>query len=133
MCSSVDCDSVYGCRFSLVYRAGQAVTALCCCLSRPSEVLAGLPDHSVLCLDLGMCVCVFLPLLFFLSRSNFSRHRRAGGHPQRSRSISQISLHSLIRSSSPRRLFSRLRSLGPRLLLSPSDTQRRTRCRSPRC
>ena len=44
------------CRFSLVYRAGQAVTALCCSISRPSEVLVGLPDHSVLCVDLGMCV-----------------------------------------------------------------------------
>ena len=50
------CLVVYFCRFSLVYRAGQAVTALCCSISRPSEVLVGLPDHSVLCVDLGTCV-----------------------------------------------------------------------------
>lgn len=53
---------VCSCRFSLVYRAGQAVTALCCSITRPSEVLVGLTDHSVLCIDVGMCVCLLYPL-----------------------------------------------------------------------
>ena len=52
----ISCLVVCCCRFSLVYRAGQAVTALCCSISRPSEVFVGLPDHSVLCVDLGTCL-----------------------------------------------------------------------------
>ena len=41
------------CRFRLVHRMGQACTALACCVSRPTEVLVGLADHSVLCIDTG--------------------------------------------------------------------------------
>ena len=49
------------CRFRLVHRMGQACTALACCVSRPTEVLVGLADHSVLCIDTGQSDTGFVP------------------------------------------------------------------------
>lgn len=41
-------------RFKLVVRGGHACTALCCSISRPSEVLLALADYSIRCVDVGM-------------------------------------------------------------------------------
>lgn len=36
-----------------MYRGGQAVTALGCSITRPTEALVGLADHTVRCIALG--------------------------------------------------------------------------------
>lgn len=53
VCISMYVHMYYVCRYSMVYRVGRAITALSCCLTRPSEVLVGLVDHSVICIDIG--------------------------------------------------------------------------------
>ena len=40
-------------RFKLVGKLGQSITALACCIGRPNEILAGLADYSIKCIDVG--------------------------------------------------------------------------------
>ena len=126
-----------GCRFRRAYRAGQAVTALGCCISRPSEVLVGLADHSVRCIDIGESQ-QSMQLAFFPGSTPHSppsplclcRHGRAGGHSEGSRGVGEVLLSPLLRAPCPRRVVSGQCPLGPGHLLPMQDPQWRPGGRS---
>ena len=47
-------------RFKLIGRVGHSITALACCIGRPSEILAAVADYSIKCIDVGESVCRIL-------------------------------------------------------------------------